>query len=423
MNRRDYVGVMKKDLFIYIETQVQFDSIAPLVSYLGRESGLTFDIFIPSGDGADNQAIYDGVAKTIIGKGITVVRKLDKRVLCTEYKIALLPYTYKWLYHRINAKYRIEFQYGSHPFNKASWGISRYIEEDYHADAVLLYTPTIQPILEVFFRTHIVPDLKFINFKKAKKIHKKRTLFFAPTYNEMNFAVKFLENIDEIKRKYRVIMRGHHRTDCVNDGKELMDKLYSNADEVFESEKCSIKQPLEQSDIMVSDDSGAIFDAIYCGVPVALFSKDTNAFRYHEIDTIQHKLVKRGDVLWTNKSNMLFGNIEKTLLPKMLEKQRVLRDELFPEKFTDPIERWMQILNIYLNDELPGEYVLAKKYWIEHIDGLEQFGREMQARTLELEATNRELKLELDSHASIKRSVKLVLGNIKLRIMRGNKRR
>lgn len=120
---------------------------------------------------------------------------------------------------------------------------------------------------------------------------------------------------------------------------------------------------------------------------------------------------------------MLFGNIEKTLLPKMLEKQRVLRDELFPEKFTDPIERWMQILNIYLNDELPGEYVLAKKYWIEHIDGLEQFGREMQARTLELEATNRELKLELDSHASIKRSVKLVLGNIKLRIMRGNKRR
>lgn len=370
-----------RDILFHIENEVQFESLKPLLVYLRDKTDKTFDIVVPD-DTTEatihNKKVHDGGAKILKDNGFTVVRSIDgeilpKSILATNYKIFLSAYIYKWHRQNVAAKYFIMFPYASYYFNKPQWTIEMFIQRDFMADALISHAIGTKPVTDIFTRTHVVPSLKLMDYKKSSKKKEKPVLFFAPTYNEIDFAVQFLQHIDEIKEKYTVAMRGHHRVVNVDENKDISQQLYDAADVIYDMEEYSLPDSLGEVDVVVSDNSAVIFDAVYCGVPVALFSKDLESLQYKDIHTIQAKLVASGDILWTDNSQNICQMVDQTLTKKIVERQKKVQNELFPDRTdTDPVSRWMDILTMYLDDELPEEYSLTKGYWLEKRFSLEE---------------------------------------------------
>ena len=411
---------MKKDILFFIETEVQFYSLAPLLRHLHEKTKIAFDIIVPTDIDSENsnKEIYDEAARLIKNDGYKVTRDFDdERIKKTEYKILISTYMYEDLYNKIKAKYRLQFAYSGHLFTKVNYILDRYINYDYVFDAVLLHPAYTQPIVDIFSKSYVVPNLKLTGFSKRKtSISKKPILLFAPTYNEMDFAVKFLKCIDEIKKDYYVIMHGHHRALHFGANKDYILQLYAKADKVYDIRNCSIKEPLEEADVLVSDNSSVLFDAIDVNIPVAIFSRNPNEFHYREINTIQYDLIQSGKILWTNDPRKLPEIIDKTLREDMVKKQGELKNKAFAGESVDPIEQWMEVVKIYLEDKLPYEYALTKKYWVERIMGLSDGISSQQVQIHNLENQLVAANTEIASFLSIKRSAKRTVGNIKRRI-------
>lgn len=422
-----------RDILFHIENEVQFDSIRPLMEYIRDNTEITFDVIAPGYDNKKikgynekNKEIHDGGVARMRQAGFEVFRDVNgfyipKTIQNTEYKMLISAYVYKFHYENINAKYRIMFPYASYYFNKPNWTIPTFMNQYFRSDALISHAIGTKQITDIWTETYVVPMLKFINFKKHMNITKKPIVFYAPTYNEIEFQEKFLDCVSEIKNKNYLIMRGHHRVVYIDEKKDLSQELYEKADEVFDMKDFSIKTPLEKADICVSDNSGAIFDAIYCGVPVVLFSRDPNSYKFREINTIQSKLVERGDILWTDNPKELPKLISKTLTKTFLKKQEKMRKELFPDKIhnINPIDAWMDVINIYLYDQLPYDYIDAKKYWVSRIDKLYNSHTKMNNLEAELHKKNVEIEVlnaKIGSFLSIKRSTRLLVGNIKRKI-------
>lgn len=396
------------DILFHIETETQFEAIRPLLTYLKSNSKTTFDIVVPSAtadDNVDNKGIYDGAAQVLLKNGFDVIRGINSTVMPdpivnTEYKIMLSAYMYQWHYDNLRVKYRIMFPYASYYFNKPRWTVERFINLDYLADALLAHSVGTKPVTDIFTKTYVVPALKLMDFRKRIKPNKKPVIFFAPTYDEIDFAANFLNSVDDIKEKYLLTMRGHHRVSRLKNNEGVYEKLIQAADNIYDPEEYSLVTPLEEADIVVSDNSGVIFDAISCGVPVVLFSQDPNSFHYRDINTAQSELVNNGDVLWTNDPSNVLRIIDETLTTRMLKKQQKLRRKLFPDESTDPVEQWMEILSTYLNDQLPYEYSLTKRYWIEHISRQTQPNQLLQSEvaslTSQLEYLDAKIQSEID---------------------------
>lgn len=406
----------KRDIFFHIETEAQFDSVKPLLVHLRDNTKINFDIVVPSASSEQtivNEEVYEGGARALLKSGFSITRSVDgvvlpNDILDTKYKVLLSAYMYDSHYQNVNAKYRIMFPYASYYFNKPYWTVKQFINQDYLADALLSHAVGTKPVTDIFTKTYLVPSLKLMSFQKKSTQSKKPVLFFAPTYEEIDFAASFLNSIEEIKKKYTVIMRGHHRVSHVKNNKDISEKLYRNADKIYDVTEYSIVKPLEEADVVVSDNSAVIFDAIYCGVPVALFSQNPNSFHYMGINTSQSELVKNNDILWTSDPQQIHNVIDETLTAKMLKKQVKMHDRLFPEKPTDPVGQWMKVLSVYLGDDLPYEYSLAKQYWIENIQSQQENNQKMHAEieNLNLRLQHSDARLSNEQNPGVKTALK-----------------
>ncbi len=365
-----------KDILFYIETETQFDSLMPLLVYLRDSTKIDFDIVVPRAlpkGAALLEDVYNGGAAALKSRGFNVTRSVDgailpDRIINTKYQLLLSAYIYPWHYQSLSVKYRIMFPYASYYFNKPHWTVEQFMNRDYLADALLSHAIGTKEVTDIFTTTHLVPSLKLMDFSKRQKNRAKPVLFFAPTYDEIGFAINFLQDIEAIKKEYTVIMRDHHRVSHVKSNKDIFEELHRKVDKVYDVDSYPIVTPLEEASIVVSDNSAVIFDAIYCGVPVALFSQDPNAFHYRGINTAQSELVKSGDILWTDDPKKILNIVNETITPKMLKKQKEMRHKLFPNSTTSPVARWMDVLSVYLENKLPDNYSLAKRYWIEKIN-------------------------------------------------------
>ena len=410
----------KKDILVIIETHVQFDVLEPLLKHIKNNTKYSLDIMVLSGDrfGKDLIGAFNAAAEHAIKHGFTVKCRTYPK---DDYQLCLAPYIHGEYRKEIKAKYFIRYIYSLLSTNKAIFYINHLINNGYLADASILMASSIDAKCQsVFSPTFSVPDMRYTDFRKEPQHKDKPTILFAPTYNDVGFATRILDVIDDIKKKYHIIMHGHHLSIHRSKEEGLLHKLYKNADAVYDIEQYTFKTPLEKADIVLTDNASVIGDAIYNGVPVALFSKDPNEFHYRDVRTIQYDLVKSKDILWTNNSEEIQSIVKKTLSSNTIKnKQKKLREVLYPHRHGDPIERWMEILRMYLDDNLPYEYTMIKKYWIERIDDLAQGNQDKQAAIDRLNIQLEEKEIEIASFFSIKRSARLLLENIKRRLRKG----
>lgn len=335
---------MKKNLAnnniaIICDDLTEFFVIKSIVDKLNKLN-IPVDIIVPSDSGYNNLANH--TISKIKELGYT---PLDDAPKNKQYKILLTPYPGLDVVKRMNYIYHIRYPYGA-VSTKPNPTYLPSTRIDY--DAIISFNTFDQTFLDAYgAEVYPVPYWRYHNFKKTTKTHSKPVLLVLPTFGaDTSCANKFTDSaINEIKKHFFVIVKAHHAIHFGYDGGQTIDNLKKIADEYHDSD-IPIDELLKKADLVLSDNSGAIFEAICAGIPVALFADNLNARKFHTVDTPQYIFASQGILPHTNQA--------KQVLPMLLsiqpfsKKQQALRKQLFLQATTDPYKDFINVIKHYL---------------------------------------------------------------------------
>jgi len=95
----------------------------------------------------------------------------------------------------------------------------------------------------------------------------RKTVLYAPTWGDLSTTDLYLDEVMALADEFNVILKLHHNTDLLE--KEKRRHLTANSP-IFFGANDSLMELMSAADVVLSDYSGAIFDAIYCRRPVVL---------------------------------------------------------------------------------------------------------------------------------------------------------
>lgn len=142
---------------------------------------------------------------------------------------------------------------------------------DYSESIISAMCPTAKvgnPRFDPYFEDRLNPD--YLQQIRGRLDPSKKTVLYLPTWGDLNSTVKLSRAIAGLSQHYNIIYKPHHNT-----------LLYDWFDhDILAETIVTIDSPpdipdtgpylFKVSDVVVSDMSGAIFDALYCGKPVVL---------------------------------------------------------------------------------------------------------------------------------------------------------
>lgn len=270
-----------------------------------------------------------------------------------QYKILLTPYPGLNVVQRTNFVYHIRFPYSAISAKPNPVYLpSTYL--DY--DLILSFNTYDQDFLNAYGgKVHPIPYWRYHNFKKESLQTSKPVLLILPTFGADTSSINDFTDtsIKALKEKYYIITKAHHAIHFGLDGTDTIDVLKSMADEYYDSDT-PIDDLLKKADLVLSDNSGAIFESICAGIPVALFAKNLNSRHLKSIDTPQQRFVDKKIIPHTNDP--------KKILPMLLsidnfaEKQKTLRDQLFLKTSKNPYQEFIDIIKEYLSKDQTKDY-------------------------------------------------------------------
>lgn len=338
------MGKIKKDIAIVIENLIQFQYIENGINTL-LSNNISLDIYVPTSkysDGFDN--LFDN-AYNYLQKNNYMPKRLPDN---TEYKILLEPYPTE-KYFKINHTYRIKYPYSliaakPNPSFRPDWNICY--------DAILCHSEYEASYLKTYAETITLGPLK-PKFSKSNSHKEKPILLYLPTYGDLSSIDELINIFNNLKNKYYIIIKFHHGTIFLNNEKDRLEQLKSLADEWYDL-NTSLSYLLSKCDIVLSDNSGAIFEALYNDVPVAIFAKNINK-KLGEFDTIQHDLVGSDIIPYTNNPNDILKILSLCCSDKYKSIQKNIKDKLFYMS-ENPEQEFLNIIKSYLNDNINSKY-------------------------------------------------------------------
>ena len=331
----------QKSIAVTIQNYVQFYSIKDALDVLIK-NGVEVDFYVPHAkDDWGLKEMFDDIYNYLNKNGYNVRRNPLKK----KYKILLEPYPMEY-YFSFNYEYRIKYKY---TIISAKPKLTYKISENFLYDAILCHSTYEYETLRNYTKTYIVGKPMYFDFKK-KKNNDKPVLLYLPTYGEFGSIIDSPEGIKKLKKKYKVITKLHHGTNYFNYEEEKRKILKELFDECYCSD-VSLKKLLETSDVVLTDNSGSIFDALYNNVPVAIFSDSLKDSSFGDIKSYQYQLVEKGILPCTNDPNKIYNVVEKAL-NIFFEKQIEHSKKIFPYKGKNGLNLFVKIINNYLEDKI-----------------------------------------------------------------------
>lgn len=333
MKTNNNIGIVFDDL-------TEFFVMRPVIDRLQKES-IPTDIIVPHDSGYNGLA--DHTFQKIKSLGYSPKNDTPKN---KHYKTLLVPYHLP-IIDRTNHSYLIQYSYGA-----ISSKPNPTYQPSYHIiyDAVFSFDTYSNDNLEAYgTKNYILPYWRYHNFKKHTKSGKP-ILLILPTFGADTSCIDLLTPalISELKQHFNIIIKAHHATHFDMDGKNQLSHLHDIADEVYDSDT-PIDQLLSSADYALSDNSGAIFESICAGVPIAVFSPDLNSRHLGKIDTPQYTFAKQGFIPHAKKSNQVLPTLLS--LDKYASKQSALKNQLFLKTPKDPVAPALGIIKTYLSSD------------------------------------------------------------------------
>jgi CDP-Glycerol:Poly(glycerophosphate) glycerophosphotransferase len=155
------------------------------------------------------------------------------------------------------------------------------------ADMNLMYGPYSADFTSHFAPSYAVGNVKFADWdpQVAKKSRacaerelgldaSKKTILFMPTYGELGSFAELVAPLGAMAERYNVIVKMHHNNE--KNGRSWVDVAKNHGLPHLMHGDADQPTLLSVSDLVVSDFSGAIFDAVYAKVPVLLYQPNAS---------------------------------------------------------------------------------------------------------------------------------------------------
>lgn len=341
--------VKEKDIAVIVEAPVQFFSIKNTLDRL-IESGRVVDIIVPY---LENYKVVTNAASEILKKHsykFITTSDIKER----SYKVCLAPYPVI-NFAEINAKYRIRYGYSI---------LTAKPDPTYHPskklwfDAIICHGPQETEMMEAYTRAYNISPMKYDGF--TKKSHKgKPILLYLPTSGDVSSADQAQEIIAALKDDFRIIVRMHaHIAHQQNEEeKARYDLIKKLADEVCD-DMTPLTDWLQAADVVLSDNSGSIYEALYSQTPVAVFARDVKSRKYGNILPLHATLIDEGIIPYSSNIDDLKNLIAKTLTPSVKKSQQQAREKYFNTE-GGGVEKMIQIIDAHLDDNVNQE-----RWWL-----------------------------------------------------------
>lgn len=327
------------NIAILFDDLTEFYVMRDVIDLLAKK-GRPTDIIVPYDSG------YNGMAKHTFDKikdlGYSPKKDIPKN---KKYKILLTPYPNIQGAERVNYVYHLRYPYST---VSAKPNPTLTPEAKIYYDGIICFNNYEPDILSAYgAKCFSVPYWKYSNNKKPNK-KSKPTLLILPTFDQDTSCIQLLTKsfIKQLNNHFDIIIKAHHATHFGIDGKSSLEALQSLGVKLYDSDM-PIAKLLQEANIVLSDNSGSIFEAIYSDTPVATLSKDLNARHLGPIDTLQHQLAKEGILPHTRKLDEILPIL---LSPdQYFKKQQKYKKMLFPEsKNNSPVE-FISVIDYYLS--------------------------------------------------------------------------
>lgn len=335
-----------------------------------------------------------------------------------QYKILLEPYP---LVMGIDAEFRIRYEYGvtpsyvkPNPVYSPDWNLLY--------DVVVCYSSIASNILSACTKPYIIKPSQFNRFKLHKKSEKLNLLVLF-TWGDVSATKKLKKIKKQIGEYYNFIIKVHHGVEYLSSHEDAKNELKLVADEYYDA-STNINTLFEKADVVLTDNSSAVFTAIYLGIPAAIFTEATED--YCSLNGIKAAhfslLINPKRIPYTNAVDDVGKIIEAAI--RDISKQNKLKDELYPEDIqetlVDVIETYMDLNRkqepyYIIRDMLQEKRVISEntiKQQSAIIEGLKK------ENTI-LSRINKEMGDQITAQRGIKQSTKQLISKIRHKITRG----
>lgn len=324
------------NIAVLIHNYMLFDTIEPALNSMK----IKYDLYIVSYQGETWGDMSKDTYEYLKKRGYNPI--LIKQTINKKYKIVLEALDY---HVNIPADFHIRFNYGlaKEATNYSEWNLKYdYIVCFGKYDASHLSEYAI-PIEAGMF--------KFLNFKpKIKKLKSdKLNILYLPTYGPQSSIEELHEELFNLSDTFNITIKAHHGTTFLEPERmELLKKFNS----VYDHKK-SLKELLENTDIVISDGSGAIFDTIYCDIPIIIYDKFNKV--YQNSESLEHRLIIEDLVPNFNKIIDLRKTILEALNDKRYMKSRKnLKKSLFSDAESG-LKKLKELFNKIIEDKIEEE--------------------------------------------------------------------
>lgn len=342
----------KKDIVVVIESPVQFFAVKSSIDKL-IELGVTVDIVVPKLAGYKAITV---AARNILDEYSYSYQHTKK--LNTEYKIILSAYPVTG-FLSVKVKYRIRYAYS---ILTAKPNPTLLPEYKLYFDAIIVHSSKELEQMSAYAQTFSVSPMKYDGFVKNKPQrtnNQKPILLYMPTYGDISSADLAGAMIRELKKDFHVICRIHAAT-AHKIGTEEAKRLAvitEVADEVCD-DMTPVMKWMEIADVVLSDNSGSIYEALYTKTPVAVFAKDIMSRKFGIIVPLHVQLIEEGVIPYSRQLRDLRGIVNKAMTSNVQKKQRAAR-ETHLNITGDGVNNFVDIIYTYLHDEVDQE-----RWWL-----------------------------------------------------------
>lgn len=153
----------------------------------------------------------------------------------------------------------------------------------YSYDRVSHYSPCAMvgnPRFDRWFENRL--EQSKIDSVRSKLDPSKKTILYLPTWGELSSMTEFGDAVAALSQDYNVIAKVHHKTDS-HEASRKMTLNQSGVQEIFGASD-DLLVLLSVADLVLSDYSGAIFDAINVGKPVILLQRTPEALAFMGVE-------------------------------------------------------------------------------------------------------------------------------------------
>lgn len=222
------------------------------------------------------------------------------------------------------------------------------------------------------------------NQKKLGLLPQRQTLLYMPTWGDLGSFPDLREQLPQLAQQYNLIVKMHHNNDA---GYPQWKKEAQRAGVRWIYDGSADQLPLlSVADLVISDFSGAIFDATYARVPVLLYQADADRKDgIQKFDLSSLEFARRDDIgLVCSALDQFPRAVEEALAqgPQLVARAEALRSELFVEAVGEDGSRCSQRIHARVMALLHGEVpplTTSQRYVREAVQALRTSDRELRA--------------------------------------------